>query len=69
MADNKEVFISYNQHNKNEAEYLYNLLGSNGIGCWMAPRDIPAGSNCSCSINTSRSSRSKSFSLVAMPEF
>lgn len=39
-----EVFISYSSKNKNAADAICHLLEENGIKCWIAPRDIPAGS-------------------------
>ncbi|MFZ3116367.1 MAG: toll/interleukin-1 receptor domain-containing protein [Syntrophales bacterium] len=48
MADNdkKDVFISYStQKYGEETQYFCNLLEGSGIPCWMAPRDIPPGSN------------------------
>ncbi len=45
-TEKKEVFISYTtrtEKNKNDAQYLCNLLEGAGISCWIAPRDIGAG--------------------------
>jgi len=39
------VFISYSTRETGKAEAVRNILEKNGIVCWMAPRDIPAGSN------------------------
>lgn len=39
------VFISYSNREKADAEEIRELLGKNGIRSWMAPDDIPAGSN------------------------
>lgn len=41
----KEVFISYSTIDLVQAETVRNVLEKNGISCWMAPRDIPGGSN------------------------
>jgi hypothetical protein len=41
----KEVFISYSSIDTAPAETVRNILESNGISCWMAPRDIAGGSN------------------------
>ncbi len=41
----KEVFISYSSVDSVQAETVRNVLEKNGISCWMAPRDIPGGSN------------------------
>lgn len=41
----KEVFISYSTKDSLSAETVRNVLEKNGISCWMAPRDIPGGSN------------------------
>ena len=41
----KEVFISYSTVDTTQAETVRNILEKNGISCWMAPRDIPGGSN------------------------
>jgi formylglycine-generating enzyme required for sulfatase activity len=38
-----DVFISYSSKDKQVAEAMCNKLESNGIRCWMAPRDILAG--------------------------
>lgn len=39
-----DVFISYSSKNKAAADAICHVLENNGIKCWMAPRDIPAGS-------------------------
>ena len=39
------VFISYSSKEMDEAEFVRDILELNGIICWMAPRDIPAGAN------------------------
>ena len=41
----KKVFISYSSIDVATAETVRNVLEKNGIFCWMAPRDIPGGSN------------------------
>lgn len=41
----KEVFISYSTVDTTPAETVRNVLEKNGLSCWMAPRDIPGGSN------------------------
>lgn len=40
-----DVFISYSSAEMAQAETVRNILEENGIPCWMAPRDIPGGSN------------------------
>lgn len=39
-----EVFISYSSKNKAAANAICHILENSDIKCWMAPRDIPAGS-------------------------
>ncbi len=41
----KEIFISYSTIDAVNAETVRNVLEKNGLSCWMAPRDIPGGSN------------------------
>ena len=41
----KEVFISYSTVDAVNAETVRNVLENNNLSCWMAPRDIPGGSN------------------------
>ena len=41
----KEIFISYSSNDLIQAETVRNVLEKNGLSCWMAPRDIPGGSN------------------------
>ena len=41
----KEIFISYSTIDTQSAETVRNVLEKNGLSCWMAPRDIPGGSN------------------------
>lgn len=38
-----DVFISYSSKNPDAAKAICHVLESNGIKCWIAPRDIPAG--------------------------
>lgn len=38
-----DVFISYSSKNKNVADAICHVLEGNGIRCWIAPRDIPPG--------------------------
>jgi len=49
--NNTYVFISYSSKNKDYAEATLHLLKSEGIGTWMAPYDIPAGSKYAYVIN------------------
>ena len=41
----KEIFISYSTADVENAEAVRDTLENNGLSCWMAPRDIPGGSN------------------------
>lgn len=41
----KEVFISYSSIDYASAQTVRNVLEKNGLSCWMAPEDIPGGSN------------------------
>lgn len=41
----RQVFISYSTKDQLQAEAVRNVIEQNGISCWMAPRDIPGGSN------------------------
>lgn len=41
----KEVFISYSSVDLAQASTVRTVLEENGLSCWMAPRDIPGGSN------------------------
>ena len=45
MNSMHDVFISYSTKEQTMAETVRNVLEKNGIPCWMAPRDIPGGSN------------------------
>lgn len=40
-----EVFISYSTKDTRQTETVRDVLERNQIKCWMAPRDIPAGSD------------------------
>jgi hypothetical protein len=40
----KDVFLSYSSSDKAAAETVLAGLEGQGIRCWIAPRDIPAGS-------------------------
>ena len=39
----RSVFISYSSDDKAIADQVCHLLESNGLHCWIAPRDVPAG--------------------------
>lgn len=41
----KKVFISHSKYDKAIAELICTALESEGIGCWIAPRDIPYGND------------------------
>ncbi len=41
----KDVFISYNSKEFDEANWVKSILETNGISCWMAPASIPGGSS------------------------
>lgn len=41
----RQVFISYSSKDLAQAQAVRNVLEQNGITCWMAPADIPGGSN------------------------
>lgn len=41
----KEIFISYSSVDAVQASTIRTVLEKNGLSCWMAPRDIPGGSN------------------------
>ena len=41
----KKVFISHSKEDKNIADFICNSLEIVGIGCWIAPRDIPYGND------------------------
>jgi len=40
-----DVFISYSSKDIDKAEMIRQILESNEISCWIAPRNIPGGSN------------------------
>lgn len=44
FAMNHDIFISYSHMQKSIADGVCHYLEENGFKCWMAPRDIPAGS-------------------------
>ena len=39
------IFISYSSKDQAQAETVRDILEKNHLSCWMAPRDIPGGSN------------------------
>ncbi len=41
----KDIFISYKTEEFDEANWVKNILETNGISCWMAPASIPGGSS------------------------
>ena len=41
---NHDIFISYSSKQSNIAKRVCDYLEGNGVKCWIAPRDIPAGS-------------------------
>lgn len=41
----RDVFISHSTADKALADSVVSTLETNGMSCWIAPRDIPAGSN------------------------
>ncbi|MDR0948902.1 MAG: toll/interleukin-1 receptor domain-containing protein, partial [Lachnospiraceae bacterium] len=40
-----DVFISHSSVDKSIANAICHTLEANGMRCWIAPRDIPAGTN------------------------
>lgn len=42
---NHDIFISYSSKQKSIADGVCHYLEENGFKCWMAPRDIPGGSD------------------------
>ena len=40
-----DIFISHSSKNKPIADALVAALEKAGLGCWIAPRNIPTGSN------------------------
>ncbi len=51
-----DVFISHSSKDKDIAELICRVLESNGIRCWIAPRDISGGDDWSASITNAISS-------------
>ena len=47
---NHDVFITYHTHDMKAAKAICQVVEQNGIKCWMAPRDIPPGSDYSSEI-------------------
>jgi hypothetical protein len=45
-----EVLISYSRHDKLQADAICNRLEAKGIRCWIAPRDVPVGTEYADSI-------------------
>lgn len=45
-----DVLISYSSHDKLQADAVCNRLESKGIRCWIAPRDVPLGTEYADSI-------------------
>ena len=58
-----EVFISYSTKDEEIANMVCNALESNGIKCWIAPRDISGGANWQPSI-TEAISESRVFIVI-----
>ena len=50
--EKKDVFISYKSEDYSNALWVKGTLEVNGISCWMAPNDIPGGSNYGLEIPT-----------------
>ena len=42
---NHDVFISYSSQDMEAAQAICHVLEQNEIRCWMAPRNIPPGSD------------------------
>ena len=40
-----DVFISYSSKDQDVTEQIRQALETNGISCWIAPRNIPLGSS------------------------
>src|SRR3978361_324462 len=40
-----DVFVSYSSKDKPVADAVVAALEARGVGCWVAPRDIPPGSD------------------------
>lgn len=47
----QKVFVSYSSEDSTHANQIVSTLESKGIPCWIAPRDIPAGSSYTTSIS------------------
>ncbi len=45
-----QVFISHSSKDSNIANAVCHILEDTGVRCWIAPRDIPSGSDWSTSI-------------------
>lgn len=45
VKDELKVFISHSKHDKPIAELICTALEGEGVGCWIAPRDIPYGND------------------------
>lgn len=45
LGEHGYVFVSYSTKDRHDAEKIRDALENQGIKCWMAPRNIPAGSN------------------------
>lgn len=50
MPKKRSVFISHASKNFKMAEEVRGLLEDQGVSCWLAPRDIPAGGQYGSSI-------------------
>ncbi|MDC0308329.1 MAG: TIR domain-containing protein [Planctomycetaceae bacterium] len=50
VRDDKQVFISYSSKDEGTANQVLEALEARGVSCWMAPRDIVAGSDWGASI-------------------
>jgi hypothetical protein len=46
----RDVFLSYASEDRAAAEAICGSLEGTGLGCWMAPRDVPAGTSYAGSI-------------------
>ena len=44
-SNSTKVFVSYSSRDRQEAESLCRALEERGIHCWIAPRDVPPGSD------------------------
>jgi hypothetical protein len=45
-----DVFISYSKEDRSTADRLCEVMEAQGLACWIAPRDIPAGAEWATSI-------------------